>query len=112
LTDFVFVLCPVNVNKTIAGVGIVRFQTVEPANARQDQILGRWQWIVRFERNAADENRAGRHGLTKLIANAKLAQRRFIAALFVAEPKARSGYRITADNFAAPAQLQFLVAHG
>ena len=29
LADFVLMLCPVNVNKTIAGIGIVPFQTIE-----------------------------------------------------------------------------------
>src|SRR5882724_3417975 len=102
---------PVNVNKTITGVGIVRLQPVEPENARQDEILRRWQRIVRFERDATDEDRTGRHGLPNFIANAELAQRCSMAAFFAAEPKARSGHWITADNFTAPAQFQFLIAH-
>src|SRR6266550_2024084 len=81
----------------IAGIGIAPFQTVEPENARQDQILCRRQRIVRFERDAAYENRAGRHRLPNFIANAKLAQRRFIAAFFTAQPKPRSRNRITAE---------------
>jgi len=95
--------CPVNVNKTITGIGIVRLQPVEPENARQDQILRPWQGIVRFKRDAADENRAGRHGFPNFIANAKLAQRRLLAAFFAAEPEPRSGNRVTVDNFAAAA---------
>ena len=63
VTDFVLVSCSVNVNKTLAGVGIVRFYTIEPENARQDKILGRWKWVVGLERDAARENCACRRAL-------------------------------------------------
>src|SRR5207249_11947686 len=101
--------CPVNVNKTITGIGIVRLQPVEPENARQDEILRRWQRFVRFKWDAAYEDRPGWHGVATFIANAKLAQWCSMAAFFAAEPKAGSRHRITAGDFAAPTQFQFLI---
>src|SRR5204863_2559480 len=92
--DFVLMFCSVNVNKTITGVGIVRLQPIQPENARQDEILRRWQRIVRFERDAADEDRTGWHGLPNFIGHAKLAQGSSMAAFFASEAKARSRHRI------------------
>src|SRR5437868_3004524 len=45
-TNFVLVPCPVIIDKTIAGVGVVRFDPVEPENARQYQIFGRRKGVV------------------------------------------------------------------
>ena len=83
--DFVLVPCSVNVNKTIAGIGVLWFDPIEPENARQYQILSRWKGIVRSEGDATDENRPCRHGFPDFVADSKFSERRFVAVFF-AEP--------------------------
>ena len=101
--DFVLVPCSVNIDKTIAGIDVVRFDPIEPENARQYQVLSRWKGVVGSERDASDENCPCRHGFPNLVADPKFSERRFVAVFFRTNPESRRGNWITADNLSAAA---------
>lgn len=104
LANFVFVLRAVDVNETIAGVGVVRLDSLQPENARENEIVRPRKRIIRSERNATDEDRAVRHSLADLVTDAKFSERCFVAARFGAGTEARSRDWITPQNFPPAAQ--------
>jgi hypothetical protein len=110
--DPVLVFRPVNVNEALARVGVVLFQSIEPENARHDQIL-RWRKrIIRPNRNAASKNRAAGHVTANFFRDTEPASRRLEAAFFGANAEARSGNRIRAQRFVASHHRKALIANG
>ena len=111
-TNFMFVVRPVNVNEAVARVCVVRFESIEPEDARQHQIIIRRMFILKTDRFAAFENGADGRVASKFFGNPKLAQRRFHAAFLRTEAEARRGNGISADQLLAGFQRESLIANG
>jgi aspartate-semialdehyde dehydrogenase len=109
--DFVFVLGSVNVNKTVAGVCIVFFDSIKPQNPGRNEIFGFGQRIVGAKRHSRLENRSRFGVMTDFFRDAKLSERRFETAKFGSEPKARAGDRKRSNQFTVASQRQLLIGN-
>jgi len=110
--DLVLVLRAMDVDEAVAGIAIVFFETVQPKNARGDQVVCVWQRIVGFERDAGFKDRAGRMAMTYFFGDAKLAKRRFHTSFFRAEAKTRARDRIRFQRLSSAFEREQLPANG
>lgn len=101
LTDFVFVFRAVDIDKAVARVRIIFFETVEPKNTRRDEVFRVGQRIVRAKGDARFENCPGRGGVADFFPNAKFSHGRFHAALFRTQAETRTRDWIRAQRFIA-----------
>ena len=107
-----FVIGAVNVNESVAGVGVVLFHAVEPEDTRENKIVARRRLLVGRKRDAAAKHRAARRVAANLFADLEFAERGFHAAFFRAQAVARGRDRITGEDAFAGKKLETLVADG
>jgi hypothetical protein len=111
VADFVLVFGAVNVNKTVARVGVVLIQAIKPQDARHHQVLSRRKRIVRFERHATLKDSITRQAAADLLCDAEATGWCFHAAFFGPDSKSRRGHRVTADLRFAFDQGEPLIAN-
>ena len=97
VADLVLVLGAVDVNETVARVGVVLIQAIKPQDARHHQVVGRRKRIIGFQRHATLKNSITRQVGADLLCDTKVAAWCFHAAFFRPDSKSRRGYRVTAD---------------
>ena len=102
----------VNINETVAGIGVVWLDPVEPENAREDEVVSRGHRVLRREWNAAAKDRVDGKIGANLLANLKSAQRGLHAAFLRAQAKAGSGDGITGQDAIVADEVETLFAHG
>jgi hypothetical protein len=95
--DFVLVFGAVNVNETVARVGVVLIQAIEPQDARHHQVLSRRKLIAGFQRHATLENSIARQAAADLLCDTEVADWCFHAAFLSPDSKSRSRHRVGAD---------------
>jgi len=110
--NLIFAVGSVNVNEAVARVGVVRFEPIEPEDARQHQIIIRRMFVLKTDRFATLENGADGRVSSEFFGNVKLPQRRFHAAFLRSEAKARRGNGISAHRLIARFQREALIANG
>jgi hypothetical protein len=97
VADFVFVLRAVDVNKTVARVGVVLIQAVKPQDPRHHQVFSRGKWIAGFQRYAALKNGVAWQAAANLLCDPEPTRWCFHAAFFRPDSKSRRRHRVTAD---------------
>lgn len=95
--DFVLVFGAVNVNETVARIGVVLIQAIEPQDARHHQVLSRRKLIAGFQRHATLENSIAWQAAADLLCDTEAAGWCFHAAFLSPDSKSRSGHRVVAD---------------
>ena len=97
IADFVLVFGAVNVNETVARVGVVFIQAIKPQDARHHQVVSRRKWIVGFQGHATLKDSIARQAGANLFCDAESTGWRFHAAFFRPDPESRRGHRVIAN---------------
>ena len=109
--DPVLVLCPVNVDETVARIRVVLLEPVQPKNPASNKVIRVGQRIVRGQRYASFENRAGRGPMSDFFRNPKISQWRFHTAFFHADAESRGGDWILTQHLAIARQRETLIGY-
>lgn len=107
--DAVLVLGAVDVNKAIAGIGVVLLHPIKPQDSGGDPVVSPRQRIPGPERHATLEDGAAGHVMPDFLSDLKLSQRRLHAPFFRPQPEARAGNRIGAKLPATLGDIQALI---
>ena len=95
--DFVLVPGAVNVNETVARVGVVFIQAIKPQDAGHHEVCSRRKRIFGFQRDATLKHSITRQAAADLLCNLETAGWCFHAAFFRPDSKSRRGHRVTAN---------------
>lgn len=110
--DLVLMLGPVDINESVAGVGVMVVNAIKPENSRHHQIVGGGQRILRPKRDPAAKDCSMGHVAANLLRDSEIARRCLEAAFLGANPETRARDRIRSDSFAIPGYGQLLIADG
>src|SRR5256885_16582303 len=110
-TDLVLVLCAVNINEPVMGIGVVVVDAVKPENPRHDQIVGGRQWILRPKRHPAAKDRSVRHVAPDFLGNPEITGGRLERAFLGSNAETRGRNWIGPDGFALLGQSELLVTN-
>ena len=97
VADFVLVFGAVDVNETVARVGVVLIHAIEPQDARHHLVFSRRKRITGVQRHATLKHSITRQAVANLLCNAEATGWCFHAAFFRPDSKSGSGHRVTAD---------------
>src|SRR5690242_5044601 len=109
--DLILVLGPMNIDEAVAGIGVVVVHAIEPHNPGHNEVVGRWERVLRAEGYSAAKDSAVRHVSPDLLGNSKVAGRSFETAFLGSNPEPRTRNRICPYGFAILGQSELLVAN-
>jgi len=110
--NLVLVFCAVNIDESVAGVGVFGIKSVEPKDPRGHEIFRVGKRIVGTQCNARFEDCSRFGAAPDLLRDPKITEWRLVAAFFGANPEARTGDRKRANLLAVTSQGKELIFEG